>query len=118
MIGHDALGIKISVSQIKTVLQDVYDLKLSAMNVEDIFQFEVQFVLGKSWHGAVVIRPPSKGTPEDMFDLPSHDLRDLVRGFIWRDEHFNGMTIREIAKRDKRSDAFVGGMIRKTFEVA
>ncbi|HRJ11967.1 MAG TPA: hypothetical protein PKW15_01850 [Alphaproteobacteria bacterium] len=53
-----------------------------------------------------------------MFDLPSHELRDLIRGFIWRDEHFNGMTIREIAKRDKRSDAFVGGMIRKTFEVA
>lgn len=79
---------------------------------------EVPFRLGKSWHGAVVIRPPETGTPEDMFDLPSHELRDLIRGFIWRDEHFNGMTIREIAKRDKRSDAFVGRMIRKTFEVA
>jgi len=118
VIGHDALGIKISVSQIKTVLQDAYGLKLSTASMEDIFQFEVPFVLGKSWHGAVVIRSPAKGTPEDMFDLPPHDLRDLVRGFIWRDEHFNGMTIREIAKRGKRSDAFVGGMIRKTFEVA
>ena len=53
-----------------------------------------------------------------IFDLPPHDLRDLIRGVIWRDEHFRGMTIREIAKRDKRSDAFVGGMIRKSLEIA
>ncbi len=119
VIRHDVLNVKVSVSHLKKVLHEAHELILkTAPQLDDIYSFEILFMVGKSWHGAVVIRPPSKGTPEDMFDLPPHDLRDLIRGFIWRDEHFKGMTIREIAKRDKRSDAFVGGMIRKTFEIA
>lgn len=119
VIMHDTLDIKISLDCFKTVMQKAEGIKLkTAAGIGEICEMRVPFKIGKSWHGAVVIRPPETGTPEDMFDLPPHELRDLIRGFIWRDEHFNGRTIREIAKRDKRSDAFVGGMIRKTFEVA
>ncbi len=118
-IGHNTLNIRLDILNLRNVLQDVYRLNLKVwVQSEDAFHFEIPFKVGKSWHGAVVIRPPETGTPEDIFNLPSQELRDVIRGFIWRDEHFNGMTIREIAKRDKRSDAFVGGMIRKTFEVA
>lgn len=119
VIIDDTIDIKINIDYFKAVMQEVEGIKLKiASGINCICEMQIPFKVGKSWHGAVVIRPPAKGTPEDMFDLPPHDLRDLVRGFIWRDEHFNGMTIREIAKRDKRSDAFVGGMIRKTFEIA
>ncbi len=119
VVGQDVLDIQISLSQLKKVLHEVHGITLkTAQRPEDTFLFETPFMAGKSWHGSVIIRPPSKGTPEDIFDLPPHDLRDLIRGVIWRDEHFKGMTIREIAKRDKRSDAFVGGMIRKSLEIA
>lgn len=119
VIMHDTIDIKVSLDCFKTVMHEADNIKLKiASGINGICEMQVPFKLGKSWHGAVVIRPPEMGTPEDMYDLPPHELRDLIRGFIWRDEHFNGMTIREIAKRDKRSDAFVGGMIRKTFEVA
>lgn len=119
VVGHDMLNIKLDIPNLRNVLHDVYGLNLKAWTQsEDAVHLDIPFKVGKSWHGAVVIRPPETGTPEDIFDLPSQELRDLIRGFIWRDEHFNGMTIREIAKRDKRSDAFVGGMIRKTLEVA
>jgi hypothetical protein len=119
VVGHDTLSVRLGIPNLKNVLYDVYGLNLKAWAPpEDAFHVEIPFKVRKSWHGAVVIRPPETGTPEDFFDLPSQELRDLIRGFIWRDEHFNGMTIREIAKRDKRSDAFVGGMIRKTLEIA
>lgn len=119
VVGREMLDVQISVSRLKTVLHDVHGFTLkTVLGPEDTFSFEVPFVTGKSWHGAVIIRPPSKRTPEDIFDLPAHDLRDLIRGVIWRNEHFNGMTIREIARRDKRSDAFVGSMIRKSLEIA
>lgn len=119
MIMHDTLDINISLDCFKTVMQEAENVNLKiASGIKDICEIRAPFKVGKSWHGAVVIRPPETGTPEDMFDLPPHELRDLIRGFIWRDEHFSGMTIREIAKRDKRSDAFVGAMIRKTFETA
>lgn len=118
VIMHDTLDIKISLDGFKTVMQEAEGIKLKiAPSIDDICEMQAPFTVGKSWHGAVVIRPPETGTPEDMFDLPPHELRDLIRGFIWRDEHFNGMTIREIAKRDKRSDAFVGTTIRKTFDI-
>lgn len=119
IVGHDVLDVQISVSRLKQVLHDAYGQTLrTAPQLEDKFSFEAPFMAGKSWHGSVIVRAPSKGTPEDIFDLPQHDLRDLIRGVIWRDEHFKGLTIREIAKRNKRSDAFVGGMIRKSLEIA
>lgn len=119
VVGQGMLEIQISVSRLKTVLHDVHGLNLKTTpRLEDMASFEVPFVVEKSWHGSTIIRPPSTGTPEDIFNLPPNDLRDLVRGVIWRNEHFNGMTIREIAKRDKRSDAFVGTMIRKSLEIA
>ena len=100
------------------LLREEYGANIKSNSSKEIHQIVAPFNVGKSWKGAVIIKPPAKGSPEDIFDLPVHELRDLVRGIIWRDEHFNGMTIREIAKRDKRSDAFVGQMIRKTFEIS
>lgn len=119
VVGNDTLEVQISISRLKTVLHDFHGLTLKTLpRQEDTTSLEVPFMVGKSWHGSSIIRPPSKGTPEDIFDLPPHDLRDFIRGMIWRDEHFKGMTIRAIAKRDKRSDAFVGAMIRKTLDIA
>lgn len=74
------------------------------------------FKTRKSKRGAVVIR--SCTLDEDPFNLPPHELRDLVRGTIWRGEHFNGMTIREIAKREGHSEVFVGRLIRDSLEIA
>lgn len=119
VVSRDVLEVQVSLSLLKKVLQDNCGLALTTKpGPDDVVSFEIPFAKAKSWHGAIVIRPPSKGTPEDIFDLPPHELRDLIRGIIWRDEHFKGMTIREIAKRDQRSDAFVGSMIRKSLEIA
>lgn len=46
------------------------------------------------------------------------ELRDLVRGVVWRDQHFNCLTIRQIAEREGHSEVFVGRLIHKTFEIA
>jgi hypothetical protein len=54
----------------------------------------------------------------DPLDLPPHELRDLIRGLVWRDQHFGGLTMRQIAKRDGHSEVFVGRLIHKTFEIA
>jgi len=115
IVRKDEITIQFDITGLASFLREEYGAKVTP--IINVHQITAPFCVGKSWHGAVVIRPPASG-PEDIFDLPTHDLRDLIRGIIWRDEHFNGMTIREIAKRDKRSDAFVGGMIRKTFEIA
>lgn len=118
LVFKDEIDIQIRPPGLAALLQAEHGARIKSNFLKDIHKISVPFHVGRSWKGAVIIKPPAKGSPEDIFDLPAHELRDFIRGVIWRDEHFNGMTIREIAKRDKRSDAFVGGMIRKTLETA
>jgi hypothetical protein len=48
--------------------------------------------------GAIVIEAKDE---TDVFDLPSTNLKKLVQGVIWRDEHFDGMALKDIALREK-----------------
>lgn len=82
-----------------------------------IARITVPFQSRKSWRGTVVIQPAAAES-KDAIDLPPHELRDLIRGIIWRDEHFNGMTIRDLAAREGHSEVFVGRLIHRTFEMA
>jgi len=70
----------------------------------------------RSKKGALVIEPD--GPNRDIFDLPADQLKKLVQGFMWRDEHFEGLTIRQIAAREGLSDSYVGKQIFDTFEIA
>jgi site-specific DNA recombinase len=75
----------------------------------------IPYKISKTAKGAIVIKP--KNITKDIFDIPTPELKKLTQGFVWRDEHFNGMTIRDIAQREKVSDSFVGKQIFRTFTV-
>lgn len=64
---------------------------------------------------AIVIEPEKPD--RDIFDLPPDQLKKLVQGIIWRDDHFSGMTLTDIAKREKCSDAYVGKCIIDGFKM-
>ncbi len=53
----------------------------------------------------------SANSSKDPFDLPPGELKNLVRGLIWREEHFNGLTLRQIATRENFSEGYVGRCI-------
>ncbi len=59
-------------------------------------------------------------TPEneepDPLDLPPQQLKNLVRGVIWRDEHFAGMSMKAIAEREGLSKAGVQKIIMGSFD--
>ncbi len=65
--------------------------------------------------GALVIEPEKPD--RDIFDLPPEQLKKLVQGYIWRDEHFSGKTIKEIALRESYSESYVGTTIFGTFDI-
>jgi hypothetical protein len=54
----------------------------------------IPYVRERIRKGAIVLRP--EGAQKDMFDLPPQELKKLIQGFAWRDEHFIGLTIRQI----------------------
>jgi len=75
----------------------------------------VPYEIGRSRKGAIIIRPNT--SEKDIFDLPPSELKKLIQGFVWREEHFKGATIRDIARRENVSDSFVGKQIFRTFEM-
>lgn len=77
------------------------------------FEVSVPFQTKRGQDGAVIIQSKSK----DEFNLPPEDLKKLVQGHIWREEHFNGAFIKDIAKREKYSDRYVRNRIMSSFEI-
>lgn len=81
---------------------------------DEKFEIVVSFKIGKAKKGAIVIRPEGS---KDMFDLPPPELKKLVQGVVWREEHFAGRTLTEIAQREGCSDAHVGKCIIQSFDI-
>jgi hypothetical protein len=80
-------------------------------------EISISYLTRRAHRGAIVIQPDKPDARKDLLDLPSGELRNIVRGLVWRDEHFGGMTLRDIAKRERFSEGYVGQCIFRTFEI-
>jgi site-specific DNA recombinase len=88
---------------------------IASINAEDLNQtITIPYKAWKHKKGAIILSP--KEAQKDIFDLPPDKLKKLVQGIIWRDEHFAGMSLTEIAKREGYSDAYVGKAILFGFD--
>jgi len=50
-----------------------------------------------------------------MLDIPSDQLARIVKGIVWRDEHFAGETLRDIAKRNNHGENYINKCISDSF---
>ena len=79
-------------------------------------EIETEFMTRSTNKGAIKVEPKRNGVADNILEnLSPIELRNLVRGMIWREDHFNGMSLKEIASRDDVSDNYVGRMIFKSF---
>lgn len=83
-----------------------------------IREIKTPYITRRAHRGSIIIEADKTTGDKDSLDLPPGELRNLVRGLIWRDEHFKGKTIREIGLQEKFSEGFVGKCIFGTFELA
>lgn len=95
----------------RTLLEN--HLKVSVPESNKVHQIEVPYKTGRTKSGAVVLKPV---TSEDPLDLPPYELKKLVQGIIWRDAHFDGESLRGIARREGCSDRYVGNCIMSAFD--
>lgn len=112
----DNLIIKIDRVELARYVSQVLKLKIGLPPGEKTFDLRIPYLTKRAFKGVTIIRPDHK--KKDMFDLPPQELRNLIRGFVWRDDHFKGETLEQIGIREGFSDAFVGRLIRRTFEAA
>lgn len=116
-VGHEQIVIKVKIPDLMRKLADTGIGGLPQDGVPETKEVQAAYITRRAHRGSIIIDAHERDK-NDPLDLPSHELKNLVRGLIWRDEHFGGATIREIADREKLSDGFVGQCIFKTFELA
>jgi hypothetical protein len=109
-VGMNLLTIRVSPKGFQKLAETYLNIKPGCC--DEIFDIAVPFKIGKAKRGAIIIKPAGR----DMFDMPPDQLKKLVQGVIWRDEHFGGMTLTEIARRAGCSDAYVGKCIITSFD--
>ncbi len=116
-IGYEQIIIEVKIPELLHKLADTGIGGLPQDYDVETKEIQAAYISRRAHKGSIIIDAHERDK-NDPLDLPSHELKNLVRGLIWRDEHFGGSTIREIAAREKLSDGFVGQCIFKTFELA
>lgn len=112
-IQPDSIEIKLNVEELCSAFREVTGIKIHSPKEMALIKGVYNTRRGKK--SALVIE--QEKPDRDIFDLPPDQLKKFVQGFIWRDEHFQGHTIRQIAAREGLSDSYVGKQIFATFEV-
>lgn len=85
-------------------------LKISLSDVE----IEVPFEPIQSGRSFVL---PNNAPIRDPLDLPVPQLKALVKGTIWRGEHFAGMSMRDIAVREGTDERHVRRLITNSLTI-
>ena len=63
----------------------------------------------------IVTTPSDK---HDPFNKTPTELKNWVRGIVWRDEFYSGLRIEQIAKRENLSARYVGRLIDASLKVS
>lgn len=114
LVQADSLEIEMNIENLCSTLVQVVGIKITPSK-------ETALIIGayntrRVKRGALIIEP--ENPDRDIFDLPPDQLKKLVQGFIWREEHFSGTAIKDIAVRECCSQSYVGTAIFSTFDIS
>ncbi len=114
MVGQEVLTLEVSRGRLRSFLEEKLKLAIPAKIEQRPHIISVPFSTSRANKGAIIMS--SKKGGHDPLDLPPHQLRNLVRGIVWRDEHFDGMSIEDIAAREGLSKSGIRKIIMGSFE--
>ena len=83
---------------------------------QEILEISIPFEPIRS-RRSFMIPVPEQGN-KDPFDIPAHKLKSWVKGVAWRNDHFAGVNMTEIAARNNCGPAYVQKLIYQSFEMA
>ncbi|MGQ0527060.1 MAG: hypothetical protein ACT4OY_03380 [Alphaproteobacteria bacterium] len=96
-VGTDVLKIQINLLSLENIIKGNMNVDLELEKSKTIISQPYKTRRAKL--GALIIEPADAQDP-DVFDLPSGQFKAWIQGIIWREEHFNGMTLQAIADRE------------------
>jgi site-specific DNA recombinase len=115
-IDHESIKIQIKLPALSAFISE--QLRIGMPQAPDeTREIKIPYITRRAHKGSIMIEADKGNAYRDPLDLPSGEFRNLIRGLIWRDEHFSGMTLRDIASRERFSEGYVGRCIFRAFEV-
>lgn len=111
IVHYDYLEISFKPNSFKDLIDEHLNVSVTGCNNE--FEITVPFQTKRGRDGAMIVEAKER----DVLDLPPEDLKRLVQGIVWRDEHFSGVYIKDIAVRENYSDRYVRNRIMDSFEI-
>ncbi len=111
IVHHDVLELHLQPNKLENLVQEYLSIVLTCKAEETVIN--VLYQSERAQDGAVIIKSKDK----DIFDLSPKALKKLVQGVIWRDEHFDGMAIKAIARRESCSHDYVSSAIFNSFKI-
>lgn len=111
IIHQDRLEISIQVQALSSLFSGQIEISVP----EKTHVISVSYKNHKAQDGTLILKAKIQ-KQHDPFDLPPRELKNLIQGIIWRDEHFDGLTIDAIATREGVDRSRVGKMIRNSFD--
>lgn len=115
ILGCDLLTVEINPESLAKYINEAMGLDLRPDIDNKHYRIETHYHTRRAHRGAVIIRP---GDGKDPLDLPKARLEALVKGIVWRDQHFTGKSFHQIATENRCSTAQVGKLIQQSFEIA
>lgn len=113
IVGLDALLMYLDRPALQRMFSDQLNLDLS-LGDKAMATIKVPYTARKSYLGTVVLKPQNR--QDDVFDrLHQSELKNLIRGVIWRDEYFKGATLGAIAHKEGLPQNWIGMLIRQSF---
>ena len=114
IVDEKELSIELNCLALKDKIEVTLGFKMPLTSMMAVHHFNVPFHTRRSHKGAVVIKP--EGKDYDPLDLSPAELKNLVCGIIWRDRHFAGDSMRQIARDENMSEAGVRKIIMRSFD--
>lgn len=114
LVGQKILTIEISPEGLRDFLEEKLKLAIPSKSERQVHILSVPFSTTRANKGAIIMS--TKNSDHDPLNLPPHQLRNLIRGIVWRDEHFDGISIEEIAAREDLSKSGVRKIIMGSFD--
>ena len=111
IVHHDKLILHIALTPLSKIAHKHLNIHLTCCQDEAVI--DIPYQLHRAQAGSQIIK--SKG--RDVFDMPPNALKKFVQGTIWRDEHFDGIAIAKIARREGCSRDYVSSAIFSSLKI-
>ncbi len=115
IVGYKVLTLQLDAPTLQQEIKQHTRMTISPTEVTTM-TLTIPFTIQRRRHGAIHMENPSLAS-KDSLDDDADRLRRIVKGIVWRDEHFAGATLKSIALRTGHGEKYIHRCIEESFNL-